>query len=272
MTAFLGGVLLVGVVKADNKLAAELTKRCDSAKNVASSAHAGPEWAKKFLESRELYFYGAHCTNSNEDKKTFHWQGHEAGKRAVELLTGGNSTSDTPINPAHTKELARAHYYAAINLSRWGQAEGILTALGRWDDVKIHLNAAMKNDAEIFDYGIHRTFGRAYMKLPFFKGGSNKKSKKYLAEAYKKTFNKKFATSGNTLTTLYYLDVLSKLNQTDEFCTVYSGFAGVLSFDRAKAKELNPQREMETLLDIQKFKNSKEDWIKEIKDKADIDC
>ena len=269
---WIGSILMVGPVVAESRLTTEFNKRCRSAKDVASMIHTGPEWKKNIYQAGELYFYGYRCVSSGEDKKTFHLQGFQFAKNAISLLTGGDSSSDTPQDSTLTKELALAHYYAAVNLSRWGQATGILTSLGRWGEVEGHLKAVMRNDVGVVDYGAFRTFGRAYMKLPFFKGGSYKKSEKYLAKAYAQTLNTTFNTSSNTLTTLYYLDTLSRRNKDDEFCDVYAGLEGIESFDWEQATELNAERVMETLLDIQDFKTSREDWIVDIKDKADIDC
>ena len=262
MTGLIAGLLTMGALKAEDRVESERKKRCQDAKSIMQ-LNVGIDAKQEVHNARELYFYGVYCVSKSEAKKKIHIGGFNAAKRAIQLLTTGSTDSTV---------LAEAHYFAAINLSRWGQAKGVLSALGRWDEVKEYLDVVVANDPSIEDYGVYRTFGRAYMSLPFFKGGSNKKSHQYLEKAYQNTLNTTFDTSSNTLTTLFYLDILSKRNKIDDFCEVYSSFEEILSFNWEDAKRFNPTRTLETMLDIRDFNNSSEDWMEEIKDRADIDC
>ena len=259
---FVAGVLSTGTLGAGESLEDKLKVHCKVIRETLYPAVVSVD--VELAKATTFYFYGSRCVSSDKEKMDWHTKGLNAAKRALKLLSAGDGT----------EKRALAHYYAAVNLSRWGQAKGILAALGRWDDVKAHLEEVIKNHTDTVNHGAHRTFGRAYLKLPFFKGGSKSKSEKYLKEAYHKTLSSKFGTSVNVLTTLYYLDTLSRRNKDGEFCTVHDALAALMPLDEKKATELNPHRVLETLLDVEMFRNppKKEEWLRDVKDYADLNC
>ena len=251
-----GGVLAMGMVRAQDSLPEKLKKRCDGIQSLSSASDI--EMAKSY------YFYGDRCATSNKDKKDWHGKGRNAAQRAL-------SGASTP------EQVALSHYYAAINLSRWGLANGLLSSLGQWSEVKGHLDKVVEHGVTTADYGAYRTFGRAYYKLPFFKGGSVDKSEKYLEMAYSNTMHPTLKTSTSVLTTLYYLHTLRKQDKDDVFCKVYDGLNGLIPFNEGKATQLNPNLVMENLLDMDNFvkppkSSDKGEFIREVRDYADINC
>lgn len=63
------------------------------------------------------------------------------------------------------------------------------------------MEACLKSDEAVECYGPDRVLGRLYYKLPFFKGGDNKKSLEYLEKAVK-------GCPANALSKLYLAETL----------------------------------------------------------------
>ena len=256
-TVVISGIFAVGTAWGEDTLEQKLKKRCTGIQ--------AKSYTSDFERARDYYFYGDRCVSKSEDKKAWHNKGLDAAKKAID-------ESSTP------EQLALSNYYAAINLSRWGLATGILTALNRWSDVKGYLKKVVENGVSTADYGVYRVLGRAYYKLPTIKVGFGKykKSEKYLETAYTKTLHPTFKTSTNVLTTLYYLNTLQKQDNDSVFCTVYEKLNGLVPFNEAKATKLNSQLVIENLLDMQNFvkppKSDKGEYIEQIREYADINC
>ena len=193
----------------------------------------------------------------------------------MKVLTNSNDIfNDTPYTntPEAKTALALAHYTSAINMGKWAEARGVLASLGQWGNMKNHLEAVVKNDETVEDYGAYRTFGRAWLKLPFTHGGSKKKSYRDLKYAYDKTFNQDYATSANSTTTLYYLDTLvAKKERGDEFCDAYFGMDDLQYLSDEELKEINPEKVPEFKSDIQNFLNGTE-FEEDVHDWADANC
>jgi hypothetical protein len=118
------------------------------------------------LDSRMLYFIGMHTAD-------------EAKKKTVFL--GGRQSADAA--EAIDARYADSAYYAAINLARWGEANGVFSSLKAVPAVKTYLAATMSRTTEdgkpgdsIDGAGPHRLMGRLYDKLPGMFGGSRSKS------------------------------------------------------------------------------------------------
>ena len=259
LTMLLTGLLMVAGAKAQDTVEVQLKNRCDE---LANKAYPTPADADvKIAMAEDYYFYGSRCVSTDSEKMDWHSKGLEAAVEAATLLSGtGNSEA-----------LGAAHYYSAVNLSKWGLANGLLASFGRWGEVEDFLEVLLQTDAEAFDYGVYRVWGRGEYKHPF---GSYDKSEEYLREAYTKTLHPELGTSINLLNTLYYLDTLREQENDDEFCTVYDDFSTLMPFTQEKANQLNPERALENLLDMKMFDNPPrdEDWIEDVKDYADINC
>ena len=225
----------------------------------------------KTLQAQALYFYAGR-TGSDSKEEKFHKIGFEAADVAVVLLSKeGTKFGATAKNSDLKTALATAHYFSAINMGKWAEARGILASLGQWGNMKKHLEAVVANDKTVESYGAHRTFGRAYMKLPFTHGGSKKKSEKYLKEAYEATFSEDFGTAENTTTTAYYLDILVARNKADTFCDVYYGMDELTQFSDEELEELNPGMVPEAKTDIKKFLSG-DDYEEDVLDYAAEKC
>ena len=127
------------------------------------------------LASRALYFKGTHTTG-DANKKKIHLEGR-AKADAAEAVSA---------------DFAEAPYFAAINLARWGEANGIVSSVSQVPSLKKYMALAVervtRTDAEgesVDGYGPYRTLGRMYKKLPGLLGGSTSESIKYLDKAVK---------------------------------------------------------------------------------------
>ncbi len=129
------------------------------------------------LACRALYFQGTH-TEGKDNKKRI----HDAGQKKCDAAE------------AVTQDYSESAYFAAINLARWGQANGIVSSLFQVPTLKKYLAAAKDpsrttrdgKDAESVDgYGPYRTEGRMLQELPALFGGSHAESVKSLQYAVK---------------------------------------------------------------------------------------
>lgn len=118
------------------------------------------------------------------------WKGtHTAGdKHKIVIHELGRQKAELAINIAN---YADAYYWYATNLGRWGEAMGVLAALGKKQALIDHLTAIFECktrddlDGESFEgYGADRILGRLYFKLPPFAGGSIAKALKHLATSF----------------------------------------------------------------------------------------
>ena len=154
----------------------------DAAKADATSVEARWEGA------RAAYFYGTYARADAPDSEkmaTFD-AGIELAKQAVAL-------APKDVN---------AHFWLGVLFGVYGEAKGVLKSLSLVPSIKQEMQACLELDPSVEGYGPDRVLGRLYFKLPFFKGGDNKKSiahlekslagaptdaltKFYLAETYK---------------------------------------------------------------------------------------
>lgn len=251
------------------KLAADMYGQV--AANETDILTKGQAYTKQGLS---LYFYGVRQANSTT-KEAIHKKAFEVAQQGIMFLSAeGSRFGATPkVNTREGKTaLAEGHYVSAINMGKWGEARGILASLGQWGEMKDHLEALIKNDETVFEYGAYRTWGRAQMKLPFTHGGSKKESLKKLKKAYDATYSEEFATSTNTTTTAFYLDnLVARKVKGDEFCDVYYGMADLLDLSDEELKELNPENLPEIKTDLENFKSGK-DYEEDVKGWADSNC
>lgn len=222
-------------------------------------------------QAQALYFFGNQQT-SKDKKKEIHEKGYLVADEAIKILSKeGTAFGSTPVEADKKTDLALAHYFSAINMGKWAEARGVLASLGQWDEMKAHLDAVVKNDKTVENWGAHRTFGRAYLKLPFTHGGSSRKSMRYLQEAFEETFNDTFETSTNTTTTAYLLDTLAKRDETDQFCEVFFPFMDLTEASDEDLQELNPKLVPEAKKDLRDFLDG-EGYEEDVLEYADVNC
>ncbi len=244
-------------------------KRAENAKNAELAAtmfkelaaSASSPVAKALLKTREaqaIYYVGSIKTTDAE-KKDAHKRGMEASLEASALID--------PTTASKT-EKALAHYFYVINLGKWAEANGVLSSLGKWGEMKDQLDTIDSLDSSVDDYGPLRTRARALHKLPF---GDKNESEKLLALAVEKTFSEKFNQSTNTTNSVYYLDILAKNRNTDKFCELFNSLNDLSAASDEELLELNPNKLPETKSDLKKFKENK-GFEEDVKKFADRNC
>jgi tetratricopeptide (TPR) repeat protein len=92
-----------------------------------------------------------------------------------------HTTRAIEINP----KSASGHFFRAICRGKHGQLKGMFKSLGTLSPFKEDMETALKLDPTISNGGPNRGLGMMYNQLPFFMGGSNKKSIYHLKEAIK---------------------------------------------------------------------------------------
>ncbi|OFZ17209.1 MAG: hypothetical protein A2X86_01800 [Bdellovibrionales bacterium GWA2_49_15] len=248
----LGAVLAYGAYA--NEEAAQLwTKRGESKENALKAANIVRDLGaseqntalKADLKTREaeyIYYVGVR-EGSKDAKKKAHERGQDAAQVAVNLMANAK-TPDGKI------ALARANYFFAINLGKWGEANGVLSSLGRWGELRDRLDVIDSLDKTVEDYGSLRTRARAFHKLPF---GDKKEAEALLAEASENTLADGFKISRNSTTVFFYLDILAKNSNAKKFCEVYKEFKGLAEVSDEELAEYNAVRVPETKTDLENF-------------------
>jgi tetratricopeptide (TPR) repeat protein len=92
-----------------------------------------------------------------------------------------HTTRAIEINP----KSASGFFFRAICRGKLGQLKGMFKSLGTLSPFKSDMETALKLDPTISNGGPNRGLGMMYNQLPFFMGGSNKKSIYHLKEAIK---------------------------------------------------------------------------------------
>jgi len=209
----------------------------------------------KTSEAEAIYFVGQRVS-SKDAKKELHTRGFEAAREAIALLAKSKNGKEAKSDELKTP-LARAHYFFAINLGKWGEANGVLSSLSRWPELRDHLDMIDGLDKTVEDYGSSRTRGRAYHKLPF---ASKDDAEKVLAEAFENTLADGIELSKNSTTVFYYLDILVKTgNNPSKFCEVYKLYTELSTFSDDELAELyNAKKVPETKTDLKNFLENKE--------------
>jgi tetratricopeptide (TPR) repeat protein len=121
--------------------------------------------------AKACYFYGEYTRSNARDKEkmAIFQDGIDRAKAAVALKPDG----------------VEGHYWLGVLYGVYGEAKGIFKSLSLVPDIKQEMNTCLKLDPTVECYGPDRLLGRMYYKLPWFKGGSNKKSIEYLEKAVK---------------------------------------------------------------------------------------
>ena len=218
--------------------------------------------AKALLKTREaeyIYFVGGRVS-SKDEKKAVHTRGFEAAQAAVKLLST-DSDGKKPVSAEVTTELARAHYFFAINLGKWGEANGVLSSLNRWPELRDRLDiidALEKGNVnKVEDFGSYRTRARALHKLPF---GDKDEAEKLLKEASEATLADGFDVSRNSTTAVYYLDIMAKNKKSKEtFCNLYNNLRELSEYsDEELSEYYNSNKVPETKTDLKNFLEGKD--------------
>lgn len=138
--------------------------------------------------ARAAYFYGNYTQAATPDKEK------------MAIFDGGIALAREAI--ALAPKNVEGHFWLGVLDGVYGEAKGIFKSLAMVPEIKREMQTCLELDPAVEGYGPDRVLGRLYFKLPWFKGGSTKKSieflekslagaptnalsKLYLAESYK---------------------------------------------------------------------------------------
>jgi tetratricopeptide (TPR) repeat protein len=124
-----------------------------------------PEGAWRF--SMACYFAGYVITKNKEEKKKLFSEGREAGRAALKL------------NP----DSAPACFWTAVNMTLYGQTEGIIKSLFTLKTVKSLFEKSTQLDPGYAYGGAYRMLGKIEQEIPALLGGNRGRAKKYYEEA-----------------------------------------------------------------------------------------
>jgi tetratricopeptide (TPR) repeat protein len=134
-----------------------------AARLFAEAAAADPQsYEARWEGSRACYFYGTWVRSDAPDKERLDifQDGIDRAKAAVALQPKG----------------VEGHFWLGVNYGTYGEAKGIFKSLSMVPLIKQEMATCLDLDPTVEGWGPDRVLGRMYYKLPWFKGGSNKKS------------------------------------------------------------------------------------------------
>ena len=202
--------------------------------SLAAKASSTAEKAQlKLKEAEAFYFLGNRVDGKKNILATFE-KGYEAAKFAADNLTGSDK--------------AEALYWYAANQGRWGETKGVLASLSRWrGEMKPALIEGMGIDETVQDYGLLRTRGKAYLKVP---GESKDKGYNWIKKAYESTLvdvtvdGETFQTSTQVNNTLFFLFAITKRGYDVEetgFCRIYDNSELLFDGGEEAYKTISPK-------------------------------
>ena len=211
----------------------------------------------KLGEAKALYFYGNKVA-SKDEKKTIYTRAYKAALSAVEK---SSASKGVPAAGFTKSDLAEAHYFYAINLARWGNANGISASIGKLPELMQNLELTNKLDESVENFGAYRTAGRVRFKVPAalarLRGLSNFSTEDALDDLFNAYDNSMITveevdveTSANTTTTVYLLDVLADLGERGDFCEIFSGMKALSTAGDAVIAKYFPTKIPESKEDI----------------------
>jgi tetratricopeptide (TPR) repeat protein len=149
-------------------------------------------YAARWEGARACYYLGEYFTPGAKDdaKMALFQQGIDLAKQAVALDPKG----------------VEGHFWLGVLYGVYGEAKGILKSLAMVPDIKAEMAACREIDPSVEGWGPDRVLGRMFYRLPFFKGGDNKKSLEHLEQSLK-------GAPTNALTRLYLAETCKSEGQ-----------------------------------------------------------
>jgi tetratricopeptide (TPR) repeat protein len=119
--------------------------------------------------ARAAYFYGEYTQAQAPDreKMAIFDAGITLAKEAAALQPKG----------------VEGHFWLGVLYGVYGEAKGIFKSLSLVPSIKQEMQTCLDLDPTVEGWGPDRVLGRMYYRLPWFKGGSNKKSLAYLEKS-----------------------------------------------------------------------------------------
>ena len=161
-----------------------------------AAAQADPKsYEAQWEGAKACYFYGEYTRSeaSDSEKMAIFQDGIDRAKVAVALSPKG----------------AEGHFWLGVLYGVYGEAKGIFKSLAMVPDIKAEMATCMELDPSVEGYGPGRVLGRMYYRLPWFKGGDNKKSIEYLEASLK-------GEPANALTRLYLAETYKSEGMKDK--------------------------------------------------------
>ena len=142
--------------------------------------------------ARACYYLGEYFKPgaSDDQKMVLFQEGIDLAKQAVTLQPKG----------------VEGHFWLGVLYGVYGEAKGILKSLAMVPDIKAEMAACREIDPSVEGWGPDRVLGRMYYRLPFFKGGDDKKSLEHLEQSLK-------GAPTNALTRLYLAETCKSEGQ-----------------------------------------------------------
>ena len=237
-------------------------KNALQAANLYKTAAEGSRSTKdlvdnKLGEAKALYYYG-NKVSSKEEKKSVYTRAYKAAQNAI---AKSSASKGVPAEGFSKSDLAVAHYFYAINLARWGNANGISASIGKLPELMENLELTNKLDETVENFGAYRTAGRVRFKVPAalarLRGLSNFSTEDALDDLFNAYDNSVISieeldveTSANTTTTVYLLDVLADLGERGDFCEIFSGMKALSTASDAVLAKYFPTKVPESKEDI----------------------
>ncbi len=162
----------------------------------AEAAKADPKsYDALWRGARACYFYGEYtrAKASGDEKMTLFQDGIGRAKAAVALDPKG----------------VEGHFWLGVLYGVYGEAKGIFKSLSLVPSIKQEMKTCQDLNPAVEGYGPDRVLGRMYYKLPWFKGGDNKKSIHYLEASLK-------GAPTNALTRLYLAETYKDEGMKDK--------------------------------------------------------
>ena len=158
---------------------------------AAASADAS-SYEARWEGARACYFLGAVTREAADDDEriAIFADGIERAKAAIALSPDG----------------VEGHFWLGVLLGVWGEARGVLKSLSVVPDIRREMELCLAREPSVEGWGPDRVLGRMYYKLPFFKGGDNKKSREHLERSLA-------GAPSNALTRLYLAETYKSLGE-----------------------------------------------------------
>jgi tetratricopeptide (TPR) repeat protein len=193
-----------------------------------AAAQADPKSYEALWEgAKACYFYGEYTRSegSDSEKMALFQDGIDRAKAAVALDPKG----------------VEGHFWLGVLYGVYGEAKGIFKSLAMVPDIKQEMATCMELDPSVEGYGPGRVLGRMYFKLPFFKGGDNKKSIEYLEASLK-------GEPANALTKLYLAETYKSEGMKDKAIEQLKGIVAMTPDPRWTAEHPSIKARAEKLL------------------------
>ena len=133
----------------------------------AEAAKADPaSYEARWRGAAAAYYYGTYPREDAPDKEkmAIFQGGIDLAKEAVALQPKG----------------VEAHFWLGVLYGVYGEAKGMMKSLSLVPEIKQEMQLTIEADPAFEGWGADRVLGRMFFKLPFFKGGDNKKSIEHL--------------------------------------------------------------------------------------------